>query len=99
MATGTRSGYWVEILHTDDGQVCYALHRPIKDTKPEAVENWAELCRAFPYTWDALQVMAAKYLGQEDAAGTLEQYDDGHTAVRPPIDAQEAKAYAKWIKV
>lgn len=99
MATGTRTGYWIEILHTADGVKCYALHRPIKDDKPEAVENWAKLCRAYPYTWEALQIMAAKYLGQEDAAGTLEQYDDGNTAPREPMDAHQAAAFAKWIKV
>lgn len=100
MATGTRSGYWVEILHTaDTGQTCYALHRPAREAKPSEAENWADLCRAFPYTWEALRLMAAKYLGREDAADTLEQYDDGRTAPREPVDAHEAAAFAKWIKV
>ena len=99
MATGTRSGYWVEILHLPQtSQVCYAIHRPIKDKRPEVLEKWADLCRAFPYTWDGLQVMAATYLGREDAAETLEQYDDGRTATRQPIDAHHAQAYAKWIR-
>lgn len=99
MATGTRSGYWVEVLHTQDGGEVYALHRPIKDTTPEAAEKWADLCRVLAYTWDGLRIMAAKYLGQEDAADTLERYDDGRTFDGTPTDARHAAGFAKWIKV
>ena len=33
LATGTRSGYWVEVLHQEDGGTCYALHRPLPNPK------------------------------------------------------------------
>lgn len=97
LATGTRSGYWVEVLHQDGGGTCYALHRPTDGTRnAEAADK---LALAFPYTWEALRIMAAKYLGREDAADTLERYDDGRTTDRQPGSEIEAQAVAKWIKV
>ena len=97
LATGTRSGYWVEVLHTADGGKVYALHRPCKD--PKGADAMDKLAAGMPYTWDALRIMAAKYLGREDAADTLEQYDDGRTFDGRPTDTREAQAFAKWIKV
>ena len=99
MATGARPGYWIEVLHTADGGTCYALHRPLQDKDPEAVQKWEDLNRAFPYTWEALRIMAAKYLGREDAADTLDRYDDGRTTDKVPEDAHTAAAIAKHIKV
>lgn len=95
MANGNRPGYWVEILRTaDGGQICYGLHRPTMDA-----EAAAALASQMPYTWEALQILAAKYLGREDAADTLEQYDDGRTTTARPMEASQAKALAKWIQV
>lgn len=97
MANGNRAGLWIEVLHTADGGICYALHHaPIDTRQAEAADKMA---LAFPYTWEALRIMAAKYLGREDAADTLEQYDDGRTTTGDVTDAKEAAALAKWIKV
>ena len=97
LATGTRSGYWVEVLHQEDGGTCYALHRPLPN--PKDTEAADKLALAIPYTWEALRIMAAKYLGREDAADTLEQYDDGRTTSQRPTGEHEAQGFAKWIKV
>ena len=97
IANGNRPGYWIETLHHEDGTLCYALHRPTRNQRN--ADDADKLAAGFPYTWEGLQIMAAKYLGREDAADTLEQYDDGRTAKGRIISANEAAAFAKWIKV
>ena len=92
MATGSRSGYWVEVMHTEAGEKCYYLHRP-KDgrTYDQAVHA---AC-----TWEALQIFADKYLGQPNAASTLAQHDDGRTAKGSLVDVSIATALMKWAVI
>lgn len=97
LATGTRSGLWIEVLRTTDGSTCYALHNAPKDAKLAKAAD--KIALGMPLTWDALRILVAKYLGHEDAADTLQQFDDGRTATGDVTDAQEAAALAKWIKV
>lgn len=100
IANGNRPGYWIEILRqADTGAVCYGLHRPARRNAKDAAAGMDRLAVQLPYTWEGLRIIAAKYLGREDAADTLDQHDDGRTTTGKPIDRLEAEAYAKHIKV
>lgn len=89
MATGTRSGYWVEILHDETGAECYELHRPEIDGNLDDV---------FTCTWEALQIFADFHAGP-GSADTLDRYDDGRTAQAASVmGPKQAAALVKWAK-
>jgi len=88
---GTRSGYWVEILHGAAG-AAYMLHFPYangattKDMPP------------LPSTWDAIRVEVAHRMGRDEDADALPKYDDGRTYSRAVMGADEKAGLLRWIK-
>lgn len=93
MVRGTRSGYWVEILHGDGG-AAYMLHFPYANGAP-----W-DAMPIVPTTWEALRVQVARHLGDADKADTLPKFDEQRTySGRWLIDADEMAALVKWANI
>lgn len=93
MVRGTRSGYWVEVLHGADGETAYMLHFPYangvttQDMPPQ------------PSTWDAVRAEVAHRMGSDADAQLLPKYDDGRTYSRAVMDATEKAALLRWAKI
>lgn len=69
MATGQRSGFWVEVLHDErTGAEVYAVHEPAGYPNAQFRTDWGGI-RAY------LQYSA----GDAEIAETLPRYDDGRT--------------------
>lgn len=96
MATGRRSGYWVEVLHrADDGAAAYMLHTP---AEAKTGRTWQDM-PAVPFTWDAVRMIAAKHMGDADTADALPQYDEKRTFDGDIADAKTAAAIVKWANI
>ena len=92
MVRGTRSGYWVEVLHGEAGDA-YMLHFPYAngaDSRDMPI---------LPTTWDAVRVEAARHLGDAGRAEQLPKYDDGRKYHGDVMDADAMAALMKWAKI
>ena len=90
MVRGTRSGYWIEVLHGEDGTQAYMLHFPYDngaDTREMPVQ---------PFTWDAVQYEAVHRFGMD--ADTLPKYDDTRRYRGDVAGINTMQAIVKWCK-
>jgi hypothetical protein len=96
MAKGQHSGYWVEVLHhAEDGAAAYILHTP---TEAQNGRTWRDK-PALPCTWDALRMLAAKHMGDDNAADALPKYDEKRTYTGDVQDTRTMAALLKWAKI
>ena len=95
MVRGTRSGYWVEVLHAADGtgNVAYMFHFPYANGAA-----WDDM-PIQPATWEAVRVEVARHLGRADAADTLPKFDERRRYTGDVMDVAEMAAITKWAQI
>lgn len=93
MARGTRSGYWVEVLHGADGSAAYMLHFPYANGA-----DWRDM-PALPSTWDALRLQVARHIGDANEADRLPKYDEQRTFTHGVIGCDDMAALMKWANI
>lgn len=96
LAKGQRSGYWVEVLHSEeDGKEGYILHTPAESLKGR---HWTDK-PALPATWEAIKVKVAKHIGADAKAEALPKYDEKRTYKGDILPACSMAALMKWANI
>lgn len=101
MATGRQSGYWIEEMEpTGDWPAGYVLHRPLTAdliAQLGSEDKAVDFQRGMYYTWEGVRLVAAAFLGKEDAADGLEVKNLGYLAASPPAPLDWTKKAASMI--